>query len=123
MAKFEITNQERIDCLLAMDIASIVLNDSELLARIAVETNTAMFDLGMFYARIEEHLLAERTLGRMRLGGRHPDQREAWKSLGMRGGLDFVWLEEATKYTEDDWNWMTTRARGTAAPRSHDEPR
>lgn len=49
-------------------------------------------------------------------GMNSPKQREAWKSLGMRGDLDIVLLEEANEYTEDDYNWITTRTRGTAAP-------
>lgn len=75
---FEITNQERLDCLFAMDIASIVLNDAVLRYMIVAETNTEGFDLGTFYARIEEHLLAERTHnepGMKRLGGRHNEPR------------------------------------------------
>lgn len=43
-------------------------------------------------------------------------QREAWKSLGKKGDLDIVLMEEANEYEEEDYNYVTMRTRGTSAP-------
>lgn len=43
------------------------------------------------------------------------DQREAVRSIGQEGGLDFVWMEEATAFTEEDFNEVLARMRGNAA--------
>lgn len=42
-------------------------------------------------------------------------QREGWKSLGQSGDADIIWLEEATEFTEEDFNYALTRKRGRAA--------
>lgn len=44
------------------------------------------------------------------------EQREAIRSIGSRGGVDLAWMEEATRFTEDDYNEVRGRIRGTAAP-------
>ena len=43
-------------------------------------------------------------------------QREQIRSIGQSGGLDFVWMEEATAFTEEDYNEILGRMRGRAAP-------
>lgn len=48
-------------------------------------------------------------------GMKDDDQREAIRSIGQEGGLDFVWMEEATAFTEEDYNEIIARMRGTAA--------
>ncbi len=48
-------------------------------------------------------------------GMNSPKQREAWKSLGMKGDIDGAFLEEANEYEEEDFNWVTMRTRGQAA--------
>ena len=42
-------------------------------------------------------------------------QREALKSIGMSGGVDMIWMEEATEFDEADFNYAISRLRGTAA--------
>lgn len=42
-------------------------------------------------------------------------QREALRSIGKNGAVDFAWFEEANKLTEEDHNEITGRMRGTAA--------
>jgi len=42
-------------------------------------------------------------------------QREALRSIGKDGQVDFAWFEEANKLTEDDHNEILGRMRGTAA--------
>ena len=50
-------------------------------------------------------------------GGMNDDkQREQIRSIGQDGGLDFVWMEEATRFVEDDLNEVLGRMRGKAAP-------
>jgi PBSX family phage terminase large subunit len=44
------------------------------------------------------------------------EQREQIRSIGQGGGLDIVWMEEATRFTEADFNEILARMRGTAAP-------
>lgn len=44
------------------------------------------------------------------------EQREQIRSIGQDGGLDIVWMEEATRFTEDDFNELLARMRGKAAP-------
>jgi phage terminase large subunit len=48
-------------------------------------------------------------------GMRDEDQREQIRSIGVEGGLDFIWGEEAVKFTEPDLNELLARLRGTAA--------
>lgn len=43
-------------------------------------------------------------------------QREQIRSIGQEGALDIVWMEEATRFVEDDYNEILTRMRGRAAP-------
>lgn len=42
------------------------------------------------------------------------DQRESIRSIGGQGGLDIVLLEEANAFTEQDFNELIARMRGTA---------
>lgn len=44
------------------------------------------------------------------------DQREALRSIGRDGALDIVWIEEANALTENDFNEISGRMRGNAAP-------
>lgn len=49
-------------------------------------------------------------------GMKDDDQREQIRSIGLRGGVDIAWLEEANKFTENDFNEVRARIRGKAAP-------
>lgn len=50
-------------------------------------------------------------------GGMHTEQqREGIRGVGLRGGLDIVWMEEATQFQESDFNELLPRMRGKAAP-------
>lgn len=50
-------------------------------------------------------------------GGMADDkQREQIRSIGQDGSVDIVWMEEATGFTENDYNEVTARIRGKAAP-------
>lgn len=49
-------------------------------------------------------------------GMKDDEQREFIRSIGQDGGLDIAWLEEATQFTEEDFNEVTARMRGRAAP-------
>ena len=42
------------------------------------------------------------------------EQREQVRSIGAQGGVDIAWLEEATRFTEADYNELLARMRGTA---------
>jgi len=42
--------------------------------------------------------------------------RERIRSIGQDGGLDIVWMEEATQFEEEDFNEVLARMRGRAAP-------
>ncbi len=44
------------------------------------------------------------------------EQREQIRSIGQDGSVDIVWMEEATAFTEDDFNEVRARMRGKAAP-------
>ena len=48
-------------------------------------------------------------------GMKDDEQREQVRGVGQDGGLDMVWLEEATQFTEDDYNEISARLRGKAA--------
>lgn len=48
-------------------------------------------------------------------GMKDESQREGIRSIGPAGGLDIVWIEEATQFTEQDYNELLARMRGTAA--------
>jgi phage terminase large subunit len=50
-------------------------------------------------------------------GGMKDDsQAQAVRSIGGKGGLDIVWMEEANAFTEQDYQELLTRLRGAAAP-------
>lgn len=50
-------------------------------------------------------------------GGMRDDmQREGLRSIGPDGSLDIVWMEEATQFSENDFNEVLGRMRGKAAP-------
>lgn len=48
-------------------------------------------------------------------GMKDDDQRERIRSIGQSGGLDIVWMEEATQFEEGDYNEVLARMRGYAA--------
>lgn len=48
-------------------------------------------------------------------GMKDDEQREAIRGIGQDGGLDFTWIEEATRLTEADYNELLARKRGKAA--------
>jgi PBSX family phage terminase large subunit len=48
-------------------------------------------------------------------GMKDDDQREQVRGVGQEGGLDICWLEEATQFTEDDYNEISARMRGHAS--------
>lgn len=43
-------------------------------------------------------------------------QLQRLRSIGRRGGVDIAFMEEATEFTEEDYNAVLARMRGTAAP-------
>ena len=43
------------------------------------------------------------------------EQKEQIRSIGQDGGVDIAWMEEANRFTEDDFNEVLARLRGTAA--------
>jgi hypothetical protein len=49
-------------------------------------------------------------------GMKDDEQRERIRSIGLKGGLDIVWMEEATEFVEQDYNEILARMRGNAAP-------
>lgn len=49
-------------------------------------------------------------------GMKNEEQREQIRSIGQKGGVDILWMEEANKFTEDDFNEVRARMRGNAAP-------
>jgi len=49
-------------------------------------------------------------------GMANEDQKEAIRSVGQDGGIDIAWLEEATQFTEADFNEIKGRMRGQAGP-------
>lgn len=48
-------------------------------------------------------------------GMKNDEQRERIRSIGGTGGVDFIWLEEATQFSEDDFNELLARMRGNVA--------
>lgn len=48
-------------------------------------------------------------------GMKDDEQREQVRGVGQDGGLDLCWLEEATQFTEADYNEISARMRGKAA--------
>lgn len=49
-------------------------------------------------------------------GMKDEGQRQALRSINGDGSADFIWAEEANALTEDDYNELLGRLRGTAAP-------
>ncbi len=49
-------------------------------------------------------------------GMANEEQREQIRSIGQDGSVDICWMEEATAFTEDDYNEVLARMRGKAAP-------
>lgn len=49
-------------------------------------------------------------------GMKDEDQREQIRSIGLAGGVDRAWLEEATRFEKADFNELLARMRGTATP-------
>lgn len=49
-------------------------------------------------------------------GMANEEQREQVRSIGATGGVDIAWMEEATGFTEDDFNEVLPRMRATVAP-------
>lgn len=43
------------------------------------------------------------------------EQREQIRSIGLAGGVDIAWMEEAVRFTEDDYQEVLGRMRGQAA--------
>ncbi len=48
-------------------------------------------------------------------GMKDDEQREQVRGVGQDGGIDICWMEEATQFTEQDFNELTARMRGKAA--------
>lgn len=48
-------------------------------------------------------------------GMKDEDQRETIRSIGGEGGVDIIWIEEATALVEEDFNELSARLRHTAA--------
>lgn len=82
----------------------------------------------LFYERMvlagDPHVRLKRDLKRfeysngsiLAYGGMKDDnQREALRSIGLVGGLDFVWMEEAHLFTLADFEELLPRMRGRAA--------
>jgi PBSX family phage terminase large subunit len=44
------------------------------------------------------------------------EQREQIRSIGIAGGVDVAWMEEAVRFAENDYNELLGRMRGHAAP-------
>lgn len=49
-------------------------------------------------------------------GMKDAEQREAVRSIGQAGGLDYIWVEEANAFVEDDFGELIGCLRGHAAP-------
>lgn len=48
-------------------------------------------------------------------GMRDEEQRERIRSIGSKGGIDMMWLEEASQFVESDFNEVLARMRGDVA--------
>jgi PBSX family phage terminase large subunit len=44
------------------------------------------------------------------------EQKEAIRSIGQAGAIDIAWMEEASRFKEEDYNEILGRMRGQAAP-------
>jgi len=49
-------------------------------------------------------------------GMKDAEQRERIRSIGLKGGVDIAWMEEATQFDESDFNELIARMRGRSAP-------
>lgn len=49
-------------------------------------------------------------------GMKDEQQRQAIRSIGAQGGVDWVWMEEANAFTRKDFDELKARMRGKAAP-------
>lgn len=49
-------------------------------------------------------------------GMRDKEQREQVRSIGGAGGVELIWMEEATQFVEQDYNELTARLRGSKSP-------
>lgn len=49
-------------------------------------------------------------------GMRDNEQRDNVRSIGGSGGVELIWMEEATQFVEQDYNELTARLRGQKAP-------
>jgi len=49
-------------------------------------------------------------------GMANEEQREQIRSIGQDGSVDIAWMEEATRFTEDDYQEVIARMRGKSAP-------
>lgn len=49
-------------------------------------------------------------------GMKDEEQREQIRSIGLAGGVDRVWMEEATRFERADFDEILGRMRGTASP-------
>jgi PBSX family phage terminase large subunit len=49
-------------------------------------------------------------------GMANEQQREQIRSIGTLGAVDICWMEEATRFTEEDYSEVLARMRGKAAP-------
>lgn len=49
-------------------------------------------------------------------GMKDESQREYIRSIGVHGGVDMCWMEEANQFQEEDFNEVISRMRGKAAP-------
>lgn len=49
-------------------------------------------------------------------GMANEEQKEQIRSIGQAGGLGIAWMEEANRFSEDDYNELIARMRGDSAP-------
>lgn len=93
-------------------------------ARVSITNSTALlFDrLVMGNDRNVKHLMSKSRFeyrnGSMLLytGLDDDQQRERLRSIGLEGGVDIAWMEEATEFDQEDYTAVDARLRGTAAP-------
>lgn len=79
--------------------------------------NTIIGDDPRVKHNVQKHRF-EYSNGSMLIYGGMKDakQREQIRSIGKSGTVDFVWMEEANQFEEDDFNEILARLRGKAAP-------
>ena len=78
-----------------------------------------------WFTTYRQNIVSEYDNGSTLPGGGMADdnQREQIRSIGQDGSVDIVWMEEATGFTENDFNEVTARIRGRAAPWGSDRSR